>query len=165
MWLFNVWWSMFNIEQLNGQTCVIWSYLIISKQRNITHCNPVKVRNAANGMQTRFKIYCHCAPGDNPSQSETSGHIGGSGNHPCRKCDLGGTQKLRETDDEFHASFFGVCIENKYLAGAYFTNCKLCIAWKTAFIRWNSSTGRRTTSCSLSWNCSRCKGPADKNRC
>jgi hypothetical protein len=44
-------------------------------------------------------------PGDNPSQSETSGHIGGKGNHPCRKCDVGGPYKIRETDEGFHASF------------------------------------------------------------
>ena len=70
-----------------------------------THCEPVKVWNVSNEIQTRFKIYCNCAPGDNPSQSETSGHIGGNGNHPYCKCKFGDTQKVRETDDGFHASF------------------------------------------------------------
>jgi hypothetical protein len=78
---------------------------LTSKNRE-THREPVKVRNATTGVQTRFKIYCNCAPGDNPSQSETSGHIGGKGNHPCRKCELGGAQKVRETDEGFHASFY-----------------------------------------------------------
>jgi len=72
---------------------------------------PVKVQNASNGLQMRFRIYCNCTLGDNPSQSETSGHIGGNGNHPCYKCELGGTQKVQETDDGFHASF-SVCAVN-----------------------------------------------------
>jgi hypothetical protein len=78
---------------------------LVSNQNRETHREPVKVRDASSGIQTRFKIYCNCAPGDNPSQSETSGHIGGKGNHPCRKCEFGGTQISRESNAEFHASF------------------------------------------------------------
>jgi hypothetical protein len=74
-----------------------------------THREPVKVRNATIGQQTKLKIYCNCAPGDSPSQSKTSGHIGGKGNHPCRKCEIGDTQKVQETDNGFHASF-SICV-------------------------------------------------------
>ena len=70
-----------------------------------THQKPVKTRDALTGHQIRLKIYCNCAPGDNPSQSETSGHIGGKGNHPCRKCQVGGSQKEKETSKGFHEMF------------------------------------------------------------
>jgi hypothetical protein len=53
----------------------------------------------------RFKIYINSAPGDNPAQSDVCGHIGGNGNHPCRKCFVGGSQKDKETDDGFHSHF------------------------------------------------------------
>ncbi|KAF9044483.1 hypothetical protein BJ165DRAFT_1347605, partial [Panaeolus papilionaceus] len=66
---------------------------------------PIRVRHGKTGQQIRFKVYCTCGPGDNPSQSETSGHIGGNGNHPCRKCHVGGTQKEKQTDVGYHALF------------------------------------------------------------
>ncbi|KAL1939056.1 hypothetical protein VTO73DRAFT_10316 [Trametes versicolor] len=37
--------------------------------------------------------------------SELSGHIGGNGNHFCRKCKVGGTTLSKATDDGFHALF------------------------------------------------------------
>lgn len=65
----------------------------------------MKVRDAITDKQTRFKTYCNCGPGDNPAQSYASGHIGGKGNFPCRKCHAGGTQKAKETDEGFHKMF------------------------------------------------------------
>jgi hypothetical protein len=65
----------------------------------------VKVRFGTSGDQVRFKIYVNCGPGDNPAQSEVCGHIGGNGNHPCRKCFVGGTQQVKETDIGFHSLF------------------------------------------------------------
>lgn len=53
----------------------------------------------------RLKIYVNCGPGDNPAQSEVCGHIGGNGNHPCRKCFVGGPQQVKETDNGFHSLF------------------------------------------------------------
>ena len=93
-------WVVFNLQTVRS--------LIESRG---THHTPVKVRNASNGLQMRFRIYCNCALRDNSSQSETSGHIGGNRNHPCRKCELSGTQKVWETDNGFHASF-SVCTVN-----------------------------------------------------
>jgi len=87
-------WVAFNLQTLRS--------LIETRE---THCAPVKVRNASNGLPMRFRIYCNCTPRDNPSQSKTSGHIRGNENHLCRKCELGGTQKAQETDNGFHASF------------------------------------------------------------
>jgi hypothetical protein len=47
-------------------------------------------------------------PSDNPMQSECSGHIGGKGNYSCQKCQVGGSQKEKESDEVFH-SIFEVC--------------------------------------------------------
>ncbi|KAF8066040.1 hypothetical protein FPV67DRAFT_1653670 [Lyophyllum atratum] len=82
-------------EQFHGVKSIIES----------THIKPVKVRDADTGKQIRLKIYCNCGPGDNPAQSETSGHIGVKGNYPCRKCHGGGTQKFKETSEGFHKMF------------------------------------------------------------
>ncbi|KAF9455571.1 hypothetical protein BDZ94DRAFT_1303006 [Collybia nuda] len=71
-----------------------------------THHKPVKVQHAITGKQVRFKIYCNCGPGDNPAQSELSGHIGAKGNFYCQKCNVGGTQKNKETDEGFHSLFY-----------------------------------------------------------
>lgn len=70
-----------------------------------THREPLKTQSAIDGHDTLLKIYCNCGPGDNPAQSEVCGHIGGQGNHPCRKCKVGGTQKEKETDVGFRAFF------------------------------------------------------------
>ena len=70
-----------------------------------THKKPIKVCHGTSGQQIQFKIYANCGPGDNPAQSEICGHISGNGNHPCRKCLVGGLQKDKETDMGFHSPF------------------------------------------------------------
>ncbi|KAJ7159995.1 hypothetical protein C8R43DRAFT_1177588 [Mycena crocata] len=71
-----------------------------------THTEPVRVQDE-NGATTRFCIHLNAGPSDNPMQSEVTGHIGGKGRHFCRKCEVGGTQKYKATDEGYHALFEG----------------------------------------------------------
>ncbi|KAJ7460141.1 hypothetical protein FB451DRAFT_1500376 [Mycena latifolia] len=57
------------------------------------------------GCATCLCIYVNAGPSDNPMQSEVSGHIGGKGNGPCRKCKMGGTQQEKATNEGYHAIF------------------------------------------------------------
>ncbi|KAJ7653590.1 hypothetical protein DFH06DRAFT_1417140 [Mycena polygramma] len=74
--------------------------------RRETHTNPVKVRDAETRETTRFCIHGNAGPSDNPMQSEISGHIGPKGNYGCRKCEAGGCDKDKETDECFHSLFY-----------------------------------------------------------
>ncbi|KAJ7306913.1 hypothetical protein DFH08DRAFT_927472 [Mycena albidolilacea] len=67
-----------------------------------THADPVEVRDES-GNATCFCIYCNAGPSDNPMQSEISAHIGGKGNCFCRKCQVGGTQADKATNEGYHA--------------------------------------------------------------
>jgi peptide subunit release factor RF-3 len=56
-------------------------------------------------------------------QSEITGHIRAKGNHMCRKCKAGGTEKDKETDTCFHSLF-----EVRFLTGVReFTQIYHCI--------------------------------------
>ncbi|KAJ7205461.1 hypothetical protein GGX14DRAFT_644635 [Mycena pura] len=70
-----------------------------------THKEPVKVRDAETGETTRFSIYGNAGPSDNPMQSEISSHIGAKGNYACRKCETGGSEKDKESNECFHSLF------------------------------------------------------------
>ncbi|KAJ7018199.1 hypothetical protein C8F04DRAFT_1329160 [Mycena alexandri] len=59
--------------------------------------------NASISEQFReFKIAVESTHTD---PSEIAGHIGGKGNHFCRKCEVGGTQKEKAENDGYHALF------------------------------------------------------------
>jgi hypothetical protein len=79
--------------------------IITEPKYRSTHKDPIRAYDAHLKQQVRLKLQCHCGPGDNPSQSESSGHIGGNGNYPCRKCGIGGSQKEKETDKGFEQFF------------------------------------------------------------
>ncbi|KAJ7780798.1 hypothetical protein DFH07DRAFT_865229 [Mycena maculata] len=69
-----------------------------------THTDPVPVEDES-GNTTCFCLYMNGGPSDNPMQSEVSGHIGGKGNRFCRKCNIGGMQKEKATNEGFHVLF------------------------------------------------------------
>ncbi|KAJ7648146.1 hypothetical protein B0H17DRAFT_1163798 [Mycena rosella] len=79
-------------------------YTEFKKRVELTHQEPVKVQDET-GATTRFCLHVNSGPSDNPMQSEISSHIGGKGNHLCRKCNAGGTQKDKATDEGYHALF------------------------------------------------------------
>ncbi|KAL1942832.1 hypothetical protein VTO73DRAFT_5072 [Trametes versicolor] len=70
-----------------------------------THHNPIRIIDPLTNRPARIRIFVNAEPSDNPMQSELSGHIGGNGNHPCRKCKVGGTTISKATDDGYHALF------------------------------------------------------------
>lgn len=70
-----------------------------------THTDPIKVRDAETEETTRVCIHVNADPSDNPMQSEVAAHIGAKGNHNCRKCEVGGTTKDKETNECFHSLF------------------------------------------------------------
>ncbi|KAJ7480287.1 hypothetical protein B0H11DRAFT_2421034 [Mycena galericulata] len=74
------------------------------KKIRATHTNPVQVQDE-EGTTTCFCIYVNAGPSDNPMQSEVTGHIGGKGSRFCRKCQVGGTQNDKATNDGHHALF------------------------------------------------------------
>ena len=57
----------------------------------------------------RVRIFIDTDRSDNPMQSEIACHIGSKGNFPCRRCEVGGTQKEKESDAGYQ-SFFVVCL-------------------------------------------------------
>ncbi|KAJ6556089.1 hypothetical protein B0H19DRAFT_1210733 [Mycena capillaripes] len=71
-----------------------------------THTDPVEVQDES-GNATCFCLYVNAGASDNPMQSEVASHIGGKGNYFCRKCQVGGTQKEKATNEGYHALFEG----------------------------------------------------------
>ncbi|KAI8995712.1 hypothetical protein BD414DRAFT_513439 [Trametes punicea] len=54
-----------------------------------------------------FRIIPHVLPADNPQQAEHCSHITGKGNHPCRRCEVGGTAAECEQDINYEEFFTG----------------------------------------------------------
>ncbi|KAJ7693871.1 hypothetical protein B0H17DRAFT_1132256 [Mycena rosella] len=70
----------------------------------VTHTKPIEIQDEL-GDTTCLCIHANTGPSDNPMQSEISAHIGGKGNCPCRKCQMGGTQGEKATNNGYHAIF------------------------------------------------------------
>ncbi|KAJ6626597.1 hypothetical protein B0H10DRAFT_2300403, partial [Mycena sp. CBHHK59/15] len=69
-----------------------------------THTDPVEFQDE-DGTASCFCLYINAGASDNPMQSEVAAHIGGKGNHFCRKCSVGGTQQEKATNEGYHALF------------------------------------------------------------
>ncbi|CDO75374.1 hypothetical protein BN946_scf184767.g9 [Trametes cinnabarina] len=52
-----------------------------------------------------LRIIPEVLPADNPQQSASCSHVGLHGNHPCRRCEFGGTELERETDEGYESHF------------------------------------------------------------
>ncbi|KAF7335904.1 hypothetical protein MSAN_02327500 [Mycena sanguinolenta] len=71
-----------------------------------THTAPVEVQDEF-GNASCFCLYVNAGASDNPMQSEVASHIGGKGNYLCRKCQVGGTQKEKTSNEGYHSLFEG----------------------------------------------------------
>jgi hypothetical protein len=85
----------------------------IKKTVEETHYHPVRVQDE-DGLSTCFMLRFHAEPSDNPAQSSASSHIGALGNHACRKCEVGGTEAEKASDEGFHAMFL-VCLRDFHI--------------------------------------------------
>ncbi|KAI0364661.1 hypothetical protein BV20DRAFT_955717, partial [Pilatotrama ljubarskyi] len=52
-----------------------------------------------------LRILPEVLPADNPQQSASCSHLGLHGNYPCRRCQFGGTERERETDEGYERHF------------------------------------------------------------
>lgn len=130
---------------LDGPSCHHCHGLVLFfLKKSLTHKEPIHTCDATTGQEIKLKIYCNCAPGDNPAQSETCGHIGGKGNYSCRKCNVGGTQKDKETNAGFHAmftvSFFKLDIHHSLSAIKFHTFTNICFFKKPGKARSSKET-------------------------
>ncbi|KAH9910220.1 uncharacterized protein B0H18DRAFT_1090055 [Fomitopsis serialis] len=69
------------------------------------HANAGAQFDAMVDSEVLFRVIPCLFPADNPQQSENCSHIGLHGNMWCRRCKLGGSEKERETDQNYHAHF------------------------------------------------------------
>ncbi|KAJ7882391.1 hypothetical protein B0H14DRAFT_2565379 [Mycena olivaceomarginata] len=80
----------------------VYSKLAFRDHVKSTETNPVKAYNAATKRKCQFILRVPGLPADNPQQSEEASHMGSNANHPCRKCNWGGTGKEKETEKLYH---------------------------------------------------------------
>ncbi|KAL1757677.1 hypothetical protein FB107DRAFT_289061 [Schizophyllum commune] len=78
-------------------------FAAVRDQINATHTKPIHCFNASTKRECAVILRVPALPADNPQQSEEASHIGGNGNHPCRKCEVGGAAPVKGTDDYYHA--------------------------------------------------------------
>ncbi|TEB26327.1 hypothetical protein FA13DRAFT_1756382 [Coprinellus micaceus] len=69
-----------------------------------THTDPVKCYDTRKHRPCRFRILTSNLQGDNPQQSKCS-HVGHSGLHWCRICNVGGPAEVRESNNGYHSLY------------------------------------------------------------
>ena len=67
--------------------------------------DPIVTVDAATGQLIRVRLCLISLAADNPMASEIGCHIGGKGNHYCRRCDVGGTTEEKMTEPGYHSLF------------------------------------------------------------
>ncbi|KZT20093.1 hypothetical protein NEOLEDRAFT_1076404 [Neolentinus lepideus HHB14362 ss-1] len=84
---------------------VVEQFGALKKMIESTHKEPLRVPNPFSDNFCRFRLFVIDADADNPMQSEECGHIGGNGNHDCRRCKRGGPEALKVTAEGYHNLF------------------------------------------------------------
>ncbi|KAG7095164.1 hypothetical protein E1B28_005943 [Marasmius oreades] len=84
---------------------IVEQYQNVKHLIDSTHTNPICIQDPATGNPSRFMIRLYSDPSDNPAQSDVASHIGAKGNYPCQKCEMGGTEDHRSTNEGFHSIF------------------------------------------------------------
>ncbi|KAF7969711.1 hypothetical protein HWV62_22016 [Athelia sp. TMB] len=70
-----------------------------------THSKPIETYDALTNDEVLVKLYQSSGPADNPMANEICGHMIGRANLPCRKCNVGGTHREKESDEVYHSMF------------------------------------------------------------
>ncbi|KAJ7760815.1 hypothetical protein DFH07DRAFT_771608 [Mycena maculata] len=70
-----------------------------------THVDPIPVKDPATNEEAFILLGINVDSSDNPMQSEVCSHIGDKGNLPCRKCEVGGNQLAKQSNEGYHAFF------------------------------------------------------------
>ncbi|KAJ7628494.1 hypothetical protein FB45DRAFT_1028581 [Roridomyces roridus] len=70
-----------------------------------THEDPIVVKDPLTQDKALLILGVNVDASDNPMQSEVCSHIGDKGNLPCRKCEVGGTQVTKQTNQTYHDFF------------------------------------------------------------
>ena len=69
------------------------------------HTDPITVYDVQAHETAKVRIFIDTDRSDNPMQSEIACHIGSNGNYPCRRCEIGGSQKEKESDVGYESFF------------------------------------------------------------
>ncbi|KAJ7049000.1 hypothetical protein C8F01DRAFT_1355847 [Mycena amicta] len=77
----------------------------IKKIVNETQHNPIVALDVNSMEETLLELTVIVDDSDNPMQSEVSSHMGSQGNHPCRKCEIGGPQVEKSANEMYHVFF------------------------------------------------------------
>lgn len=88
--------------------CILAPRWFLNSLRNVdrsTHTDPITVYDVQAHETAKVRIFIDTDRSDNPMQSEIACHIGSNGNYPCRRCEIGGSQKEKESDVGYESFF------------------------------------------------------------